>query len=66
MLSKELRKEEELWQEGKGYYKHSDGQSYIGEWHHGKMHGFGRLYYASEKMRYEGEFKEGLFHGNGV
>ena len=30
------------------------------------MHGYGRLYYANEKMRYEGEFKEGLFHGNGT
>jgi hypothetical protein len=30
------------------------------------MHGFGRLYYANKKLRYEGEFQNGLFHGNGT
>lgn len=30
------------------------------------MHGFGKLYFASKELRYEGEFQNGLFHGSGV
>ena len=52
--------------EGKGLYQHSDGQSYLGEWHLGKMHGFGKLYFSNKKLRYEGDFKNGRFHGNGT
>lgn len=26
----------------------------------------GKLYYKDKKLRYEGEFKDGLFHGNGT
>ena len=52
--------------EGKGLYQHSDGQSYIGEWHMGQMEGYGKLYFANKKLRYEGEFKNGKFHGQGV
>jgi len=38
--------------EGKGLYQLADGQTYIGDWHLGKMHGFGKLYYANKKLRY--------------
>lgn len=30
------------------------------------MHGYGKLYYANKQLRYEGEFKNGLFHGTGT
>ena len=30
------------------------------------MEGYGKLYYENKKIRYEGTFKNGLFHGNGV
>lgn len=52
--------------EGKGLYQHSDGQTYIGDWHLGKMHGLGKLYYSNKKLRYEGEFKNDMFDGNGT
>ena len=40
--------------EGKGFYRHLDGQAYLGEWSKGKMHGFGKLYFSDEKLRYQG------------
>ncbi len=30
------------------------------------MDGSGKLYYSNKKLRYDGEFKNGLFHGNGT
>jgi hypothetical protein len=30
------------------------------------MHGYGKLYYSNEQLRYEGFFQRGLFHGYGV
>jgi antitoxin component YwqK of YwqJK toxin-antitoxin module len=30
------------------------------------MNGNGKLYYSDKKLRYEGEFKNGLFHGSGT
>ena len=52
--------------EGKGIYQNADGQSYLGSWHTGKMHGYGKLYFKDKRMRYDGEFKADLFDGNGV
>ena len=52
--------------EGRGLYQNSDGQSYIGDWHLGKMHGYGKLYFKDKRLRYDGEFKNDLFDGNGT
>ena len=65
-LSLSSKKEVEPLREGKCIYRHFDGQSYVGQWYRGKMHGFGKLYFANETLRYEGEFKNGLFHGYGI
>lgn len=51
--------------EGWGMYRCADGQSYIGNWHQGKMDGHGKLYYNENKLRYEGDFKADKFHGQG-
>ena len=59
-------KESEPIREGKGRYQYKDGQVYMGDWRHGKMNGFGKLFYADKRLRYEGEFKDGMFHGNGL
>lgn len=61
----ELREKKTI-REGKGIYRHSDGQTYIGQWHLGKMHGYGKLFYGDGQLRYEGEFKNDLFDGYGV
>jgi len=37
ILNLERMKENEPLREGKGIYQNSDGQTYIGEWHKGKM-----------------------------
>lgn len=51
---------------GKGVYQYVDGQTYMGDWKDGRMHGYGKLYYQDKKLRYEGEFYQGLFHGHGI
>jgi hypothetical protein len=30
------------------------------------MHGTGKLYWDEHKIRYEGQFSNGMFHGKGV
>lgn len=52
--------------QGKGVYQYVDGQLYIGEWHNGKMSGYGKLYFKDKRLRYEGDFQQGFFHGNGT
>ena len=58
--------EEGTVREGHGVYQYKDGQKYIGEWHRGKMHGYGKLYYNDNQLRYEGQFEAGMFHGTGT
>jgi len=33
------------YREGKGYYRHKDGQIYVGDWEKGEMSGYGKLYW---------------------
>lgn len=52
--------------EGKGYYLNQDGQYFVGNWQKGDMTGYGKLYWSENKIRYEGDFLNGKFHGRGV
>ena len=60
--------------EGKGEYLSNDGVWYVGEYLKGKRHGTGVLYTPNSDrpdligqhyIRYEGQFKEDHFHGQG-
>lgn len=50
---------------GRGRFYYSDGGMYDGDWYEGRMHGFGTLYYASNRVAYEGEWKHDKFDGRG-
>lgn len=52
--------------QGKGYYLNQDGQYFVGNWQKGDMTGYGKLYWSENKIRYEGDFMNGKFHGRGV
>jgi antitoxin component YwqK of YwqJK toxin-antitoxin module len=41
---------------GKGKFFYQDGGLYDGDWVCNKMTGFGRLYYQSGKLAYEGNW----------
>lgn len=43
-----------------------DGQSYQGEWKNNEMHGYGKLHFPGNKIRYEGQFENGMFNGFGT
>ena len=52
---------------GHPFVRLSDGQTYRGEWHRGKMHGQGILNYPPPGGgMYEGEFHDGRRHGQGT
>lgn len=51
---------------GQGKFYYQDGGMYDGEWRHNKMEGYGKLYYQSGKLAYEGYWKTDQFMGNGV
>eukprot|EP01031_Cornospumella_fuschlensis_P035517 gene35517-43059_t len=51
---------------GKGTYTFSqDGESYDGQWNHGKFHGKGRYVYSNGD-KYHGDWRDGYKHGYGV
>ena len=56
---------------GRGYYRFNDGGHYIGYWEKGLQSGFGRyypdknLYDGLNFMSYEGEYLNGIYHGQG-
>lgn len=61
---------------GQGYYL-QQGNRYEGTFQYGKANGYGRFFSAAGEFsmkfqlillgdRYEGEFVEDLFHGNGI
>lgn len=54
------------YRQGKGYYQNHDGQLYLGDWVKGEMEGHGKLYWDEKRIRYEGDFKGGKFHGRGI
>jgi hypothetical protein len=49
---------------GKFYYQ--DGGKYEGQWVWGHMEGPGQLYYQSNKLAYQGEWKNDQFCGKGT
>lgn len=51
---------------GHGKFFYQDGGMYDGEWSQNKMNGYGKLYYQSGKLAYEGYWKADQFTGNGV
>ena len=56
--------DEALCAHGTGSYGTDGGQSYVGEFRHGWMHGHGE--YSSDFVSYVGGFKNGAFDGDGV
>lgn len=42
---------------GHGKFFYQDGGMYDGQWFKNKMNGFGKLYYQSGKLAYEGNWK---------
>ena len=44
---------------GKGKFFYQDGGMYDGDWVYNKMTGFGRLYYQSGRIAYEGNWLGG-------
>ena len=51
--------------EGKGKYIDADGNYYIGEFKKGLKHGKGVEYDRNNNLRYEGDFINGKYEGNG-
>jgi hypothetical protein len=52
---------------GGHYGGHHDGH-YVGDWKHGKENGKGIIIFdegSANRRRYEGQFKDGIFHGKG-
>jgi hypothetical protein len=49
---------------GQGSDKFANGDSYVGEYRHGKPHGEGQYIWADGAI-YTGSFKEGFKHGQG-
>ena len=49
--------------EGQGIYEWSQGVRYEGDWKNNEMHGWGVFFNDDEK--YEGEFIDGVYDGNG-
>lgn len=50
---------------GQGTYVFDDGARYEGGWYFHKMEGFGKLYFPSGKVAYEGYWKHDCLHGKG-
>ncbi len=55
---------------GKGIYLFPNGNVYDGEWKNkggtGKMNGMGVNFNIRKKWKYEGQFKDDQWHGNGI
>jgi hypothetical protein len=52
--------------QGRGLYRQVNGQYYMGDWKDNQMDGRGILYWDNNRIRYEGEFSNDMFHGKGV
>jgi|JI6StandDraft_1071083.scaffolds.fasta_scaffold16546_7 hypothetical protein len=52
--------------QGRGIYRQPNGQYYLGDWRDNVMEGRGILYWNDNRIRYEGEFSNDMFHGKGV
>jgi hypothetical protein len=50
---------------GKGSLVSKNGDTYVGEFANGMKEGFGTLIYNQGRCRYEGMFKNNVFHGAG-
>jgi hypothetical protein len=51
---------------GRGAYVWAEGTYYVGYWEKGIKEKFGRYFYKNNFMFYEGDFVNGLKHGNGT
>jgi hypothetical protein len=60
----------EYWDNCYGLYEWDNGSTYLGEWSNNVIDGFGLMFWpdyrAGSWMQYEGNWKSGLMHGNGV
>jgi hypothetical protein len=54
-----------LLRHGKGTYIFEDGARYDGNWYLHQMSGYGKLYFPSGKLAYEGEWSHDCLHGKG-
>lgn len=52
--------------QGRGKFFYQDGGYYDGEWNRNKMNGYGKLYYQSGKLAYEGNWTDDQFSGKGI
>ena len=50
---------------GKGTYIYDGGGTYVGDFKNGKSDGYGKLTFGSTGNYLEGEWKEGVMHGQG-
>merc|ERR1711862_376036 len=57
---------EEGQRHGQGRFEYTDGGVYDGSWVDGNMQGFGKLFYPSNKLAYEGHWANNVFNGNGT
>ena len=51
---------------GQSKLTQADGTVLEGVWQDGKLEGFGRKFFSSGEVEYEGNFKGNVFHGRGV
>ena len=51
--------------QGKGEAVYKNGYSYSGAWIKGERYGFGIYRFPNGKIRYEGNWKDDVFHGEG-
>ena len=51
---------------GLGKFFYQDGGMYDGNWVNNKMEGFGKLFYQSGKIAYEGDWVCDQFTGKGI
>ena len=52
--------------QGNGRCRYHNGDTYDGMYHNNKRHGIGTYIAKKIQMKYEGEWKDDQFHGNGV
>ena len=51
---------------GTGFLKYADGTKFDGEFEDDIISGIGKLYSKDDKLIYDGEWKNGMYHNNGI
>eukprot|EP01061_Rhynchopus_euleeides_P004985 TRINITY_DN14225_c0_g1_i1.p1 TRINITY_DN14225_c0_g1~~TRINITY_DN14225_c0_g1_i1.p1 ORF type:complete len:344 (+),score=111.79 TRINITY_DN14225_c0_g1_i1:182-1213(+) len=52
--------------EGRGFWKHPEGETYEGEYHDNRQHGWGVYDFPDTGKRYAGQWVDGMMNGDGV